>query len=450
MVELDDPDAVRGAASAVNSSCGTVQGSMASVAQGWSPIQQQYDAPEGPMAAQAMQTPQQHATELSEAGSSAHSALEIYASELETLHSQRNSLLADIADFEADGAEGADDDDWEAREEAIDELQQRCHSLAQQKDQAQNTCASTLDGITTSASAFRGSQHAPETANEADDVTGAPRGVVKDTVSFVGLYPGDDLDSDAANLGVFGVSTAIAGAGIGVDNRLGNLSRQAPRQNWAPRWTQRIAGSGNGARAATVAAVTGWDARTVTNGGQYLGKNDARNPYRSSGSGAGNALRNVRNQTFANLNSNNRTPTSGNSGAHRVWSGASRALTIGGGALTAGTSAVSSWQEDSANHPDMSKTEKGARAGTTAATTAGGAFAGGKAGAAVGAAVGSVFPGVGTAVGGVVGGIIGGAVGGLAGSAVGDTLKGAVGSAAESVKDVASDAWDGVTSFFGD
>lgn len=422
---------------------------MQGAGQSWSPIQEQYDAPEAPTVISALDTPQSHASELSEAGSSAYSALSSYASRLEDLRARRQRLLDDIADFEAEGADGEDgedDDDRQAREDEITGLQQRCHDLAAEKDEAQNTCANALGGITTSAGAARGSEHRVPVAGEADDIADPSGGAWETVDDWTGATPGDGF-GNGADPALWGAGHAMTVAGASSTFMSHQLSRTAPRQNWAPSIVRHAAGNGNGMRAGMVAAVTGWDARRVTNGGHFLGKNDPRNPYRSSGGAAG-TMRDVGRRTLANMNSNNRVATSGNGQSHGRWQTAGKWATRAGGAATAATSFAGSWNEDSANHPDMGVTEKGARATTVAAGTTAGAAAGAKGGAAVGAAVGSVVPGVGTAAGAIVGGVVGGVVGGGVGAEIGESAKETVGNVAEGAKDLASDAWDGVTSLF--
>lgn len=448
VVQLDEPDAVRSAAGALQSSSSLAQGSMRGVGQSWSPIQQQYEAPEGPVVAAAMDAPQQHANELDDAGSEAYSALHIYAARLDDLQTKRRTLLLDIADFEATGVDGADDDDWQAREETIGDLQQRCHALAEEKDEAQNTCAGALNSITTSAGSARGSQHTAPLANQADAVDD-PSGSAWETVNDVTGATPEGGFGNGFDVTSWGVNHGLTAVGVSSTAMTHRLSRQAPRQNWAPQMVRNLAGNGNGARAGLVAAVTGWDSRSVTNGGHYLGRNDARNPYRRTG-GVRGSVRDFGRMTLANLNNNNRSATPGNGAAHSRWAKVGRVASFGGSALTGIIGGVSSYREDSANHPDMSKTEKGARAATVGAGAASGSLVGAKGGAAAGAAVGTMIaPGVGTAVGAVVGGIAGGVVGGGIGAQVGKWGKDTVGSAVEGAKNLVGDAWEGATSLFG-
>lgn len=94
----------------------------------------------------------------------------------------------------------------------------------------------------------------------------------------------------------------------------------------------------------------------------------------------------------------------------------------GGGVVSAATSGLDQWSEDSAQHPNMSNGKKAARAGTEALGSGLGAWGGAKGGAAVGAAIGSFGGPVGTVVGGVVGGIAGGIIGSEVGSEAADVV----------------------------
>lgn len=448
VVDLDDPDTIRTAASGLLQATRDVEESMRGAGQRWSALEHQWVAPESDMLNVALQSPQADAADLSSAGSQAQGALATYASRLEELTEQRRLLLADIADFEAQDTAG--DDNREAREEQITELQQRCHSLTTAKDEAQNTCRTALGGIVSGASASRGSSHRVPTAQEADDVEGAPASIWDTVDSALGVTPGDAFENPALDSAAWATSKGLQGISVASTLAVHANTRQAPRQNWAPRVVRNAGGTGNGLRQRAVAAMTGWDGRNVSNGGQFLGKDDSRNPYRRSGGGVGGTLRDIRNRTVAKLGQNNRVANPGQGASVSRWESAGRWAGCAGGAVTGVTTAVSSWREDSAKHPDMGGVEKGARATTVAGGTVAGGAAGAKGGAALGAAVGSMIaPGVGTAAGAVIGGIVGGAAGGMAGGAAGEYAKDAVGSAADGARNAISNTWDTAKSFFG-
>lgn len=144
VVDLDEPSTIHGRANAIQSSYGDVSTSMSTTAQTWSPINSQYIAPESAQVASAMSTPSRRANELSTAGESAGEALRNYADRLTELRSRRQTLQADSDEFIAQT--DAEDADTSEREEQIQNLQQRCHSLAADKDAAQNECAQSLVG----------------------------------------------------------------------------------------------------------------------------------------------------------------------------------------------------------------------------------------------------------------------------------------------------------------
>lgn len=447
VVDLDDPDAVRTAAAQLLQATRDVAEAMDHASGRWSMLENQWVAPESGILNEALLTPQSDAGNLASAGYQAQGTLANFASRLDELADQRRRLLTDIGEFHEDRTDDGDDDD-EARGDLIADLQRRCHALAAAKDEAQNICRSALGGIETQASADRGSEHPVPTSSEADDVETAPAFTWGTIGAAFGVTPPETFDNPGVDGALWAASTGMTGLSLASTANHYARTRAAPRQNWAPSFIRNMSGSGGGRRAALVAAVTGWDSRRVTNGGQFLGANDSRNPHRRT-PGAIGTLRDVGRRTVANLNPDNRVANPGQGRSVSRWGKVGRVAGPLGSGFTAVTSFADSWQTDSAQRPNMSTTEQTARATTMAATTLGGAAAGAKGGAALGAAVGSVVPGVGTAVGGIVGGLVGGAAGGLIGSGAGEAMKDSIGSAADRAKESVSGAWDGVTSFFG-
>ncbi|GAA1825367.1 hypothetical protein GCM10009771_26150 [Nesterenkonia flava] len=423
VVDLDDPGAVRAAGRALSGGATDVLTRMQAAQSAFQQITAQWQAAETPLLQSAFISPVTTARELSSAGQLMQVALSNYAASLEDLRTERTRLLNDIREFETTGVAGAEDTDWAAREERITELQQRCRNLAAAKDEAQNTCAQSLAGITTSASQTRSS---PEGAREAD--------VAEETHED---YTFHDSGWAAATVGL-GVASSVqswVSRAHTVAGPLLGASRTMARQGWMPGLVQKFANA-NSTSSGLVNRLTGWDASKVTNAGQWMSRADPGNPFALAASptlaNLGKNLRpkDVLRRTLANLNPKNKVPSPGMKG----WSTAGKWIGRAGSVLTAATSFVGSWNEDSAKHPSMHGAEKGARAAVDAAATTAGAWAGAKGGAAVGAAIGTALGPAGTVVGGIVGGVIGGMAGGAVGDKVGDLAKGAVSSITDGVK----------------
>lgn len=379
VVELDDPETLTSAARTMWESYAGAETSMGYTAQCWSPMAEQYVAPEAPVVHSAMETPTNEVGELAEASFSARTALNTYAETLEELGRQRATLIADIADFEAQDHEDSSGSRGEV-EDKIEGLQTRCHQLAQAKDQAQNDCAQSLRTITTTVSAVRGSEHPSNiytTANEAGDLPNPEESFASPSnlAEGAGLTPGDSFGHPGADGAAWAAGTGLTA--VGVHSSVVTQTR-----------TGRSAGARN------VPRRTGVRGTAAT-----LAQRTAQN-YRHG----------------AITNNNSRVERLHHTRAERRATAASRA----GGVLTGVTAGFAQWNEDSKRHPDMGTGEQLTRAGVSGGTTAGGAALGAKGGAAAGAAIGSLAGPAGTVVGGVVGGIAGGIAGSELGSALGD------------------------------
>lgn len=439
VVDLDDPGSIRAAAGAFGGTASAVNTEMNATQQTFSPITGQYEAPESPMLQTAFSTPVTSAGELTDAGDQAEAALRLYAADLEDLEGRRRTLVAEIGQFNAEGAEGADDDDRGAHEERIEELKQRCHNLAEAKDQAQNTCVAALSAISTSASQQRSSAPHADEAGDAESHHEAQHGNSLDQVED----------------GVEGLQVPHTGVGLGLNSVHYAVTTPRARQNWLPQSLRSIAGLG-GKPASLIKTATGWDANLVTNGGQWMSKADAANPFALAA--APNSAKNIANnlnpkdvtrRTLANLNENNTVAKPGQSSTASRLSTAGRWMNAGGAVLSGAGASLNSVKNDMANHSDMSGTEMGTRAATEGLATATGSWAGAKGGAALGAAVGTAFGPAGTVVGGLVGGVVGGIAGSAAGQAFGEAVKEPVGKAVDSVVETGKDLWDGAKSLFG-
>lgn len=453
VVDLDDPDTIESSVTALKTATADVDESIGRASRAWGGLEHSYRAPETGELLTALQPATSRAAELARAGAEAESAVHTYAAAVRDMQTTRRALLADIETFQTEGVEGAAEDDWAAREQRIAELQRRCQELAEAKDEAQNTCAGALGAITTSASLPRGSRQEVPTAEAADQVEAPAQSPEEWLVKSLGVTPGQDFGGTWADALSFAASKGLMATGAVADSLKHSWSEVRPRQGWAPEWAKNIAARGERSTD-LVKKVTGWDARQVTNSGQWLAKNSAQNPYRRP-QGLVDGAKALRSRFFANFNANNVTPKAGKSGAFSTASKVSKFASGAGGVVTLATGFAGQWNEDSAKHPDMKVAEKTARSFTVGGGAALGGWAGAKAGAAAGAAIGSLFPGPGTAIGAVAGGIIGGIAGSTLGKELGEAAKGTFGDIAGGAQDVAEDvaegageAWDKVTSIF--
>lgn len=449
LVDLDDPDSVDSSATALKTATADVERTLGEAVSTWSGLESSYRAPETGELLTALDPAAAQAGELARAGQEAEAAVRVYAAELRDLHTRRRALLADIEDVRTTGADAAAVDDAEAHELRIIELQQRCRELAEEKDAAQNRCAAALGAITTSVSTARGSRHQVPQAAEADDVaTSEP--VRQNRAGAVGqsaaATTGSVFGASAADAAAFGLQKGVSAVGTTADAVAKSTSTMHPRQAWAPAKLRDVAAMGERSRRA-VAAVTGWDASSVTAPDERLAADDARNPFRRP-RGVKDAASALRGRFFASLSEQNRVAKAGMSGRFDVASKMAKGAAGTGGVLTFATGAVGQWNEDSAAHPEMEWHEQGTRAASVGLSTAVGGWAGAKAGAAAGAAIGSFFPGPGTAIGAVAGSVIGGIAGSSVGKEAGEALKDGAGEVVDTVADGVESAWESATSLF--
>lgn len=440
VVDLDDPGHVRIAAGGVESAATEFRHGMESTERGWSPLQQQYHAPEAPALHDAMSSPRSLALELSDAGTAVYSALERYAQTLAELEDRRALLLADIQDFTLESVDSNDETAVEAREDLATDLRRRCVDLAQAKDDAQNRCASEVLSITTSATAPRGDRRSVPHAQEAEDVTGDSP--LTDYVEHVSGYrpetsTGLNLDSGTAR-----ASYALMGAGFAASSARALSVRGAVRHGWPPHPLQRLSRSSAWGERIVRGAI-GWSHRDRPNPGQFIATKGPLSPFRAPKSFKEGAQVAAARLAASARGAHVTVPKSGKADSYARWGRVSTIARRVGGPLGATVTAGTSWAEDSKNHPDMGAAEKSGRAGAVTTSTAVGAAGGAKAGAAIGATVGSFFgPGPGTAIGAVVGGVAGGIAGSAVGQAAGDALKEGIGKGVDSIA-------DGVRSLFG-
>lgn len=419
VVDLDDPEAIRTAASTMATEYASVETTMGTISTQWSPLEISYDAAGAETVHTAMKTPVDLSSELTTAASSAKLALQTYADTLDDLSTTRTTLLADIEDFNLNSGTRYEDD-RAGREEAIADLQGRCQLLAEAKDEAQNTCATALSGVDAPDGSDRGSQlplHLAA-AREAEGVEGYDP-ALNSWLSSFGVTPSEALVPGLAWT-LWGMSHAITGVSMAGSIQRHRLGRFAPRQNWLPKPLRSLSGRGANARS-LVGRTFGWDPRNVSHDGRYV---KATVP----GSTALGRM-------AARTNSSNYQAKPHQATRYARWGRVGRVAGPVGAVISGVGAGAGQWSQDQQNHPEMRTAERVGRTATVGATVGGGALAG----AAIGASIGSVVPGVGTVIGGIAGGIIGGVAGSELGKVVGDAIKEPIGKATQAVTDAVSD-----------
>ncbi|WP_102159434.1 hypothetical protein [Zhihengliuella halotolerans] len=407
VVLLDDPAAIRDRAAAYAEAASTVRTSAENARNHWQTIDQHYNAVEAFAVASAMNRPAYLAEQLDDVAGSALTALAKYADGLDNLATQRSTLLDDIATF---NASGPGIDDLPAREEAIFRLRDRCHNLAQAKDDAQNRCVRALRGLSTNIAQDSARPKRVPTAAESDDIHDPTPGTAVEIARNAGFIPGDSFDDGRDTLKWAAEHSGTA-LGAGSNYFAHNLSQTVLKSDWVPNF---MAGMG---------AKGGLLAKLDLTPEASMDPNSSRHPFSKAVNFADGAKKFVQ-RSVAFLNPKNLVPDEGLKVSKDMWGSVGKWAGRAGGVVGAGFTAVATWQEDSLKHPEMSGGEKTARAAMVTGTTTVAAIGGAKAGAAMGAAVGTFFgPGIGTAIGAVAGGIIGGAVAGLAASSNDDFLK---------------------------
>ncbi|NUL49388.1 hypothetical protein F7P69_29950 [Cellulosimicrobium funkei] len=419
VVDLDDPEAIRTAASTMATRYSSVETTMGTIATHWSPLEISYDGAGAETVHTAMKTPQDLSVELTSAASSAKLALQTYADTLDELKTTRNTLLADIEDFNLNAGVRYEDDRG-GKEEAIADLQARCQLLAEAKDDAQNACSTALAGIDAPDGSVRGSQ-LPLYLNAARETEGVEGydPALNSWLSRFGVVPADALAPGLAWT-LWGMSHAVTGISMAGTIQQHRLGRFAPRQNWLPRPLRGLAGRGQHARN-LVSRTFGWDPRNVSHGGRYV---KAAVPGST-----------VLGRMAARTNGTNYQAKPHQASRYARWGRVGRVAGPVGAVISGVGAGADQWSQDQQNHPEMRTAERVGRTATVGATVGGGALAG----AAIGASLGSVVPGVGTVIGGIAGGIIGGVAGSELGKVVGDAIKEPIGKATQAVSDAVSE-----------
>lgn len=418
VVDLDDPESIRTAATTMATKYSAVETTMETMSNTWSNLQTSYHGADEQTVHQAMQSPQELAADLVTAADAAKKALTSYADDLETLASTRSTLVSDIDTF-LSTAETTYADDPSGKEEAISELQSRCRALAEAKDTAQNTCTASLGAISAPDDPVRGLTYPLHLngAREVREVAGWSSTPATFLDAF-GVTPSDDVHPALA-WSLWGVNHAVTGVSTYATIAQHRAGRFAPRQNWMPRMGQWSSKTGPGA--GIVKRVFGWDARAVTHGGRYV---------KASLPGS-----TVLGRMAARSHPGNYQAKPHQAGRYALWGRVGRVAGPVGAIISGIGSGADQWSQDQQNHPEMRTAERVGRTGAVGVTVGGGALAG----AALGASIGSVVPGVGTVIGGIAGGIIGGVAGSEAGKWLGDKIKEPIGKATQAVTDAVAD-----------
>lgn len=425
VVDLDQGSSASSAGSDIRSAGEAIVSAMNSVQGRWSPIGGQYIAPESGQVVSAMQTPTMLSRQLDEATESVKSALDSYASALDSLNQQRDRILDKIARYDAMNPAPDDLEGQKEKERLRQEIESDCQQLAQDKDSAQNACRGSLLGISVGghfASSAAGVDLAK--ANEAGG-------------NVVGSFFKALWDKIARNNSFDGAAGALTQMGLlTVDKwkyaiQYIQLSRHWTKMGtglWEVPKSLRWIADSSWTSMLLVHKVTGWSPLGAS-WNPMAKPTTFKEGLKAFGGRTLMQLNGMSNRVALNPKDQPYLDKLG-----KVSKGLSKVATWTGFITTS----VSSWQSDSQTYPAMGNVEKGARAATSATASTVGGLAGAKAGAAAGAALGSFVGPVGTGVGAVAGGIIGGLAGGKAGAWFGDKTKGWVG-------ETASGIWDKIT-----
>lgn len=411
LVELDQGSTARSGGSAISLAGDSIVGAMSRVRGCWSPIGEQYIAPESCKVINAMMLPSKTINALEDAAKQAKSALDSYASDLDALNQQRSRIKSKIASYNLMNPAPDDVEGQMKKEQLRREIESDCQQLAQDKDSAQNACQSQLLGISVDGHSARSADGV--NLAKADEAGGNVVGSV-----FKALW-----DKAARNNSVDGPVGVFAQAGLLFMDK---WKYTAQYFQMSGRWTTMISGDTawklpktfqwladrGGVGLALIHKFSGWQHGATPQSWNPMAKPTTfkegvkafagRSLMKLEGSGNRVAL-NAVDKPFISAMSN-------------TGKALSKASTVVGFATTS----VASWQADSKTYPGMSNGEKAYRAGVKAGASTAGGWVGAKTGAATGAALGSFVGPVGTAVGAVAGGIIGGVVGGKAGGWLGD------------------------------
>ncbi|MCB4208694.1 hypothetical protein [Arthrobacter sp. UM1] len=425
VVDIDDPQPIRDHAQDIQNAAGQTSEAASSANSSWQALSGQYvDPVVGPTIHSAYNRPANEASELSSAGTMAHSALSTLADTYESLRKRRQALITDLDTLASDESKG-DKDSKGKNESKRAELQQEASTLSSDKQNADALAIVALGGIPSptgeprskdaSAGYYGGiQQDAVEGAKSAALAT--PAGVAaQKTGEAVSSLAGKMWDSrfgfkppfgkDGVNWASYVMGKGLQGAGA-----LSKYMTQVAKNPWL---TGKLPATEGFLRFAAQGKVDWESFGFEKNQVKDLQKALSEKQLPKTAGGAIDVEK-FKKATFKG----DFLPKSG-------WSTLGKATGVAGTAVTVGTAMYNEFTAKDGK----STAEKVGRAGVVGAATGGGAWAGGVAGAQVGATIGAFGGPVGAVAGGVIGGAIGGAAGSAAGEWVGNQLKDGAGHA---------------------
>lgn len=373
--ELPDPATLESIGADLVSAASTAQTQAESIETAWKAFSSSdvYEAPEAATLRNALSPIDADVVGLVDAASKAKSALDTYSTTVQTLQTQRTTLLSDVKSFagaDTSTPAGATDDEVEAAKQARDDeqdaLQRRVDQFNAAALQADQECASAINALK---------------AYEQSAVS-----------KFLSVVGG-------------GTSGALVGAGMSVS------------QGTLERWRQLATVPAGVIPEATLHVPP--PSFIDANGKQWWrSPSGLEVPYPPKGPAI--PLDDPRYGTHNLFVKDKNTLLQA---MPDVAKGTTRVLGAAGTVLTLGATWNDQWHEDEVDHPDWTDSERTESAVTTTVIKGGTSVGAAAAGAWIGGAIGTaLFPGVGSVVGGIVGSAIGGWLGGTGGEMLGDKL----------------------------
>lgn len=462
VVDIDDPQPIRDHAQDIQNAAGQTSEAASNANSSWQALSGQYvDPVVGPTIHSAYNRPANEASELSSAGTMAHSALSTLADTYESLRKRRQALITDLDKLASDESKG-DKDSKGKNESKRAELQQEASTLSSDKQNADALAIVALGGIPSptgeprskdaSAGYYGGiKQDAAEGAASAVAAAGkanpAAQSDVLQAVQNAAGYAGNEISKEfqsmpgkaanswlgfkppfgkeGANWALYGLSKAATGLQYGMDvAALTAFGRFRPNMKVPGRGnrylrhdlfgrttgTKKYARMSMSPKAMWNRAMFGFSKDTSPAGMKFLDRLDRWDPKKMFEAEAGK-----------------RPMLDKISKAGKYVGRVAKPLTFA-------TAGLEEWQSSK----DKPTEERVGQAGTKAFGVTAGSMVGGRVGTAVGAAVGSALipiPGVGTAVGAIAGSAIGGWAGGEVGGWAADHLKEPAGKVTKAVTD---------------
>lgn len=448
VVDIDDPQPIRDHAQDIQNATGQTSEAASSANSSWQALSGQYvDPVVGPTIHSAYNRPANEASELSSAGTMAHSALSTLADTYESLRKRRQALITDLDKLASDESKG-DKDSKGKTESKRAELQQEASTLSSDKQNADALAIVALGGIPSptgeprskdaSAGYYGGIQQDAAEGAKSAAAAAAAHGAAKPNSSlgdnlkksfiddWLGFRP--PWEKDAFHQASWGLSKAMWAAGFGIDY-------------YTKTHLQKYQIIGKNGQTVPMSPFKG-------NGNPFKGKLDTKAMWNRFKTGFGRFGHDKSKSLWENFKAFNKTPqfralpnqAETTKGLGKIAKG----LSIGGYGLTAVTEFVDEYKADKGDTEER----RVAKASTVAAGAGVGAWAGAEGGGMLGAAIGTaIAPGPGTVIGGAIGGVAGGIAGTEIGKAAGHAIKDSVADFDKTVSDTVSKADKAVDNF---